>query len=152
MGTLGVAVGAASQTTAEELLRRRDQIQKEMAESRRQAQEGQEKVQATQARLAGRREAIAATASELAGKEAAFAGIEREVSRLREDPRFVQIPLNIEAEELIQLQGNNVDEIDRLGGDMAAAEAAVTRSKQLVDSLRHETNALKTVLPADGLF
>jgi DNA repair protein SbcC/Rad50 len=147
VGKLGLAVDAASHTITVELQRRRDQIQKEVADLARQVQEEQEKGQATQDALSDLRQAIAAAVAELSEKEAALASIQSDASRLRDDPRFAQVSLDIEPDKLTLLQRNNITEISQLNADFASAEAKVTQSKQPVDALREETNSLKTDLP-----
>jgi exonuclease SbcC len=146
---LGLAVDVAKpDTTFQRFQSRQEHAVREITELNRQAEEADSQIQRARAALAEARSQIGSATTEAAEKEAALTEVQGQLNRLREDPRFAQVSLDIAPAQLAELQQINLRETTSADADAANAESAVSQSKTPVDALRQESSSLKTDLPS----
>jgi exonuclease SbcC len=145
---LGIIVEASGPSAGEQLEVQLTRIQKEIGELNQQIKENSITGEAASTELATTKALVAAKTSEVADRRAALTRAQREVSRLRDDPRTKQFALDIGEEQLAELEHLALGQEAENKAEAGKAESEATRKRSEASTIQQNSAAAKTELSA----
>ncbi|HVB57994.1 MAG TPA: AAA family ATPase [Candidatus Acidoferrales bacterium] len=142
----GIVIDAAPPIPEEQLHIRQARAQEEIADLVRQVQESGDGLQAARTVLADVRAFVVASTAEVTDKESVLTRLQEDASRLRKDPRLIQVSLDIEATQLAQLELLNSQDLAGFNAEATKAERDEVQKRLQVSALREELASLRVQL------
>lgn len=143
---LSIDIDPPGRSLGNELQVLSNRVQQEIAVLNKENQEGASMLAAAHSAAARTKEEVAATEAEVTTQRGSLAQLQEEVNRDRNDPRSVQISLDMEGEQLSELERVNLANMNELGAEAVKAEADVAQQKQHVSALNQESGSIRTQL------
>ncbi len=145
---LAVALEIADTAPNEQVAALISRLHNEMAALDKQGQAAGAAIEAARAIVVNAKHTVAAKNTEADEKKAALARTQEDVTRLRADPRLIQLALDIEPGQLAELEQLNLKHLEGFKSEAAKAETEINQKKLEMSVLQQEATSLKTQLAA----
>lgn len=143
---LGVVLDASDARPTEQVQSLRSEMQQEIAALDRQVKEASLLAEGTRTELGSLRSLIAAKSVEVSEQKAALERIQNQVTRLRADPRAIQVSLDIGDEQFIELERVARGQLSESRSKAREAQNEAAQKKSGLTALQQETATLKAQL------
>lgn len=145
---LGVVLDGTSPTLIEQLQERHNKTQEGIDELNRQIQETGTATEAVRTKLANTKALVEEKAVEVADQKVELSRLQEEACRLRDDPRLIQVELDIGEEQLVELERLNREHRTRFEAEAVEFQTEVAQKKSEVSSIRQESTTSNDQLTA----
>jgi prefoldin subunit 5 len=146
LADLGIIIEASISTPSEQLHARLNRVQEEIDELNQQIKEIDTAVSEARSVLTNAKNLLATKTAEVNNWKAAFARRQEEVSRLQNDSRTAQIPLEIDNDQLASYSRENLEALTISKNEAASSQTEVAQKRTEMSALRQELTAMKVQL------
>ena len=144
----GVVLEGSIAAPTEQLQVRHSKIQEEVEELNQKIQESGTAIEATRTSLVNAKAIVESKAVEVAGRKAVLSRLQKEASQLRDDPRLIQIDLNIGEEQLTELERLNREHRTGLEAEAVEHQMGMVQKKSEINAFRQESTSSNERLSA----
>jgi len=141
---LGIVLDASDQTPVEQLIARHNRVKLEVEELTRHIQETGVAEEEARIALTNTKALMASKAATITEQKAALAHLQEEASRLNNDPRLVQVSLDIDNEQLTEIERLTRVHLSEFKAEVAIAQTDAVQKKTEMNEHRHDFKSLKT--------